>query len=94
LNASQAIDCVRDLHEYVMAVPEAFAPTGVKALDDTLHKMMHLSIKEAANVVARTVENVMRNGNIIFGGHCRDTSRLKPSSAVPEQSGPQPLLTG
>jgi hypothetical protein len=25
LNASQAIDCARDLHEYVMAVPEAFA---------------------------------------------------------------------
>jgi hypothetical protein len=46
LNASQAIDCARDLPEYVMAVPEAFAPADVKALDDTMHKMMHVSFQK------------------------------------------------
>jgi hypothetical protein len=43
LNASQAIDCARDVHEYVMAVPEAVAPADVTALDDIMRKMMHVS---------------------------------------------------
>jgi hypothetical protein len=45
LNASQAIDCARDLREHVMAVPEAFARED--ALDYKMHKMMHLSFQKS-----------------------------------------------
>jgi hypothetical protein len=37
--------CARDLREFVLAAPEAFSPGDVKALDDIMIKMMHLSVQ-------------------------------------------------
>eukprot|EP00892_Ulva_mutabilis_P001725 jgi/Ulvmu1/11553/UM078_0046.1 len=45
LNASQALVCARDLHEYALAAPDAFAPADVKALDEIVTKMVHMSLQ-------------------------------------------------
>jgi hypothetical protein len=46
MNVSKAFMRVRDLHELAMADPEAFSPGDVKALDDIMLKMMHLSVQK------------------------------------------------
>jgi hypothetical protein len=38
-----------------MAVPEAFAPADVKALDDTMHKMMHVSFQKKTQTTLHEV---------------------------------------